>query len=136
MNTLNVGDIFEYHQFNDAPLLTFVAKDERMVILKYSTPNKLYYTVASDAVRHSVLTHPKFKKLSYDELSDNFKAYYLQEFSTLKRGSKVEFNYRGTLISGVVIDWCKVSKKVKAKFIFNSAILHITAEPYLFTEKY
>lgn len=138
MTDLQVGDIFEYHQFSDS-YLAFVAKDERIVLFKPATKYSDYYlkycAPFSESSYSEVVNSPKFEKLQLDSMFDDFKACYAQEFSPLKKGSKVEFNYRGTVISGVVVDRNKAYKKIKAKFIVNSATLYISAEPYLFTEK-
>lgn len=138
MNGLQIGDIFEYHQFGDS-YLAFVAKDERIVLFKPATKYSNYYVkycaplIESSYEEQAKAIH--FKKLQLDSMPDDFKACYAQEFSTLKKGSKVDFNYRGTLISGVVVERYSEYKKIKAKFVVNSATLHITAEPYLFTEQ-
>lgn len=138
MTVLQVGDIFEYHQFSDS-YLAFVAKDERIVLFKPATKHSDYYVkycaplIESSYEEQAKSVH--FKKLQLDNMPDDFKACYAQEFSPLKKGSKVEFNFRGTLISGVVVERFSAYKKIKAKFVVNSATLHITAEPYLFTEK-
>jgi hypothetical protein len=135
MTALNVGDIFEYHQFSDS-YIAFVAKDERIVLFKPATTYSKYYlkycAALTEASHAEVIKNPKFKKCHLDNMPDDFKACYAQEFSTLKKGSKVDFNYRGTIISGVVVQRHTL---VMAKFSLNSTIIHITAEPYLFTQK-
>lgn len=138
MTVLQVGDIFEYHQFSDS-YIAFVAKDERIVLFKPATKYSDYYLkycaplTQSSSIEQAKAQH--FKKLQLDSMSDDFKACYAQEFSTLKKGSNVDFNYHGTLISGVVVERHSAQNKIKAKFLVNSATLHITAEPYLFIEK-
>jgi hypothetical protein len=138
MTVLQVGDIFEYHQFGDS-YVAFVAKDERIVLFKPATKYSEYYLKYCAPLNESSYQEqakaPHFKKLQLDSMTDDFKACYAQEFSTLKKGSKVDFNYRGTIISGIVVERCSAYKKIKAKFVVNSATLHITAEPHLFIEK-
>jgi hypothetical protein len=135
MITLNIGDIFEYHQFSDS-YLAFVAKDERIVLFKPATAYSKYYlkycAPLTESIHAQRVEEPQFKKLQLDNMPDDFKACYAQEFSQLKKGSKVDFNYRGTIISGVVVHRHVL---VMAKFSLNSSIIHITAEPYLFTQK-
>lgn len=131
MTTLSVGDIFEYHQFSDF-YFAFVAKDERIVLFRPATKHSVYCAKMTDASHAEVVKNPKFKKVHLEDMTDDFKACYAQEFSTLKKGSKVEYNHHGTLISGVVVQRYKL---VMAKFLINSGVIHITAEPYLFTQK-
>jgi hypothetical protein len=135
MTVLQVGDIFEYHQFSDS-YLAFVAKDERIVLFKPATAYSQYYlkycAPLSESIHAQHVDKIQFKKLQLDNMPDDFKACYAQEFSTLKKGSKVEFNYCGTIISGVVVQRHTL---VMAKFSLNSTIIHITAEPYLFAHK-
>lgn len=138
MSGLQIGDIFEYHQFSDS-YLAFVAKDERIALFKPATKYSDYYLKYCAPLTESsyadLINSAPIKKLQLDSMTDDFKACYTQEFSPLKKGSKVDFNYRGTVISGVVVERNKSYKKIKAKFIVNSATLYVSAEPYLFTEK-
>ena len=138
MIAFKVGDIFEYHQFGDS-YIAFIAKDERIVLFKPATKYSDYYLKYCAPLTESsyaeLIKSAPIEKLHLDSMPDDFKACYAQEFSPLKKGSKVEFNYRGTVISGVVVERNKAYKKIKAKFIVNSATLYISAEPYLFTEK-
>jgi len=138
MIAFQVGDIFDYHQFGDS-YIAFVAKDERIVLFKPATKYSDYYLKYCDPFTESSYEEhakdPHFKRLQLDSMTDDFKACYAQEFSPLKKGSKVDFNYRGTIISGVVVERNKAYKKIKAKFIVNAATLYISAEPYLFIEK-
>lgn len=133
--TFQVGDIFEYHLSSDS-YLAFIAKDERVVLFKPATAYSKYYLKYCAPLTHSnhaqQIEEHKFKKLQFDNMPDDFKACYAQEFSNLKKGSKVEYNHNGTLISGVVVQRFKL---VMAKFLVNSVTIHITAEPYLFTQK-
>lgn len=135
MIVLQVGDIFEYHQFSDS-YLAFVAKDERIVLFKPATAYSKYYlkycAPLAESIHATRIDEQQFKKRQLNNMPDDFKACYAQEFSTLKKGSKVDFNYRGTIISGVVVHRHSL---VTAKFLVNSTIIKITAEPYLFTQK-
>lgn len=135
MITLNIGDIFEYNQFSDS-YLAFVAKDERIVLFKPATAySKYYLKYCAPLTEHyhaQLVNGIGFKKLQLENLPDDFKACYAQEFSTFKKGSKVDFSYRGTIISGVVVNRHTL---IMARFLINSTTIHITAEPYLFTQK-
>lgn len=135
MITLNIGDIFEYNQFSDS-YLAFVAKDERIVLFKPATAySKYYLKYCAPLTEHyhaQLVNGIGFKKLQLENLPDDFKACYAQEFSTLKKGSKVDFSYRGNIISGVVVHRHIL---VMARFLIDSTTIHIAAEPYLFTQK-
>lgn len=139
MTTLKVGDIFEYHNFDDF-YLAFIAKDESIVLFRPATRYSSYYSKPTRSNLLKLEQHPKFKKLNFDDMSDDFKACYSQDFCTLKKGSKVDFNFKGTIISGVVVSRgngvvIAEDKLVEAKFLVNSSVVHIKAEPYLFTQK-
>lgn len=133
MTALNVGDIFEYHHFDDF-FLAFVAKDESISLFRSSTRYRRSHSKLTERELTAIVTHPKFKMLTLAETPDDFKSYYFQHFCTFKKGSKVDFNFRGSIISGVVVR--RVTQFLfQAKFTVGSATINITAEPYLFIEK-
>lgn len=131
MTAFSVGDIFEYHNYGDFHI-AFVLPDKRIVLFNPKVNYSKICSPLTDIEQISILNNPKFKQLTVNELSDNAKSCYFQHFSTLKKRSKVEFNYRGIVISGVVVE---CGRLVKAKFVVDGSTIEITAEPYLFTEK-
>jgi len=131
MTAFNVGDIFEYHNYGDFHI-AFVLKDERIVLFNPKTNYSKFCAPLTDRDRIDLPKNPKFKQLTVNDLPNNVKACYFQHFSTLKKRSKVEFNYQGTVISGVVVERGNL---IKAKFVVDSTTIEIVAEPYLFTEK-